>query len=170
MSATDSLERLPPHTVESRLRPSSFLAARDQSFGIDFLGLLRFIVVVFTVGGQAVEDGVCRIRHQAPSQSMALSNIANIVAAITGVGKRHLAACRLQPTQPDTHAENVHLSARVIDVVLTAYGSNRRLPAGCQRSRRKRHAGRDLRAAARSGWQRRTPAGSSVCPSRACRP
>ena len=77
---------------------------------------MRFLVAIRSICRNVVEHSV-GIGDTDAVRVHGRRDIVNVLTAITGAGEINARSVRFQPAQPDTEAENVHLSACVIDVV-----------------------------------------------------
>ena len=94
-----------------------FLGARDQGVDVGFpvaaLGFVRRQAVGHLEG--VVAQAVAFLRAQRAR------DLDHVVALVAVVGKAHLHAAEFQVAQPDAGAEDVHLPAGVVDVVLAVH-------------------------------------------------
>ncbi len=77
--------------------------------------------VVFRILGQAIGDGLGADGLEAARVDFG-RDVADVVAAVAALGERDLDAVGLEPAQPYAGAEDVHLAAGVIDVILAVHG------------------------------------------------
>ena len=72
-----------------------------------------------------------------PARVYLAGDVGDIATFVAGIGKIDFDAVRFQPAQPNADAENIHLPAGVVDVVLTMHGITDRLEQvtdGCAKS------------------------------------
>ena len=79
-----------------------------------------FLVAFGRIGRHPVEHGV-RVDGIDAVRIDRGGNVADVLAPVSRGRERDGRAFHLQPAQPDAHAENVHLPARVVDVVLAVH-------------------------------------------------
>jgi len=91
--------------------PESFFCRRYQRAD------MRFLVAFGFVGRHVTKQRRCISRGDS-SHVYRGGDIADIGTPITCAWKRKAHALSLEPTKPDTEAENIHLPAGVIDVIL----------------------------------------------------
>ncbi len=106
----NAVERLLPDAIEA-VFTEQFLRAGDQRADV------RFLVALRRVRRNTVEHrgGVRDIDVVGIDRG---GDVADVVAAVAGRGKRNGRAASFQPAQPDADAEDVHLAAGVVHVVL----------------------------------------------------